>query len=210
VASVVVDGLVLPIAVGGHPALDFCNTRAGLGWPPPKEYLASHAHLALWAAENGLMDRAEVAHLRPLATSAEAAAVLARALRLREALRDVLVGSGAAGSWAEVNAEVRAAAGRVRLVPSPSRSGWELASPDPGERRRLALPLLAVAWSAADLLVTIGPAGVAACPGDGCGWLFHDPRGRRRWCSMAWCGNRAKARRHAARMAGLGDEAHRD
>ncbi|MFC7483823.1 CGNR zinc finger domain-containing protein [Luedemannella flava] len=26
------------------------------------------------------------------------------------------------------------------------------------------------------------------------------PRGRRRWCSMAWCGNREKVRAHAARQ----------
>ena len=37
------------------------------------------------------------------------------------------------------------------------------------------------------------------CPGHACGWLFLDPLGRRRWCIMAICGNREKARRHAAR-----------
>ncbi|MGW5195753.1 CGNR zinc finger domain-containing protein, partial [Kribbella sp. NPDC004138] len=40
---------------------------------------------------------------------------------------------------------------------------------------------------------------VRTCPS--CGWLFLDPRGRRRWCSMATCGNRAKVRAHAARTA---------
>jgi predicted RNA-binding Zn ribbon-like protein len=35
---------------------------------------------------------------------------------------------------------------------------------------------------------------------EGCGEIFLDrsPAGRRRWCSMATCGNRAKARRHRA------------
>ena len=66
-ASVVVDGLTLPISVGGHPALDFCNTRAGWGAPQPKEYLVSHSHLALWAAENGLLDRAEIVEIRQTA-----------------------------------------------------------------------------------------------------------------------------------------------
>jgi predicted RNA-binding Zn ribbon-like protein len=64
----------------------------------------------------------------------------------------------------------------------------------------LRLPLLAVADAAATLLAEPGRASaVHACPGRGCGWLFLDPRGRRRWCSMAVCGNRAKARKHAAR-----------
>lgn len=38
------------------------------------------------------------------------------------------------------------------------------------------------------------------CPGNNdCGWLFLDStkNGIRRWCSMAGCGNRAKARRHS-------------
>jgi predicted RNA-binding Zn ribbon-like protein len=39
---------------------------------------------------------------------------------------------------------------------------------------------------------------IEQCEGDVCGWLFLDrsPAGRRRWCSMRDCGNRAKARRH--------------
>lgn len=37
------------------------------------------------------------------------------------------------------------------------------------------------------------------CPGRDCGWLFLDTSGRRRWCSMATCGSRAKMRRMYAR-----------
>jgi predicted RNA-binding Zn ribbon-like protein len=70
----------------------------------------------------------------------------------------------------------------------------------PANAPDLDLPLLAVAWSAAGLLTSPAARTVGACPGDGCGWLFTDPRGRRRWCSMAMCGNRAKARRHTARQ----------
>lgn len=42
------------------------------------------------------------------------------------------------------------------------------------------------------------------CIGDDCGWLFIDESrgGRRHWCSMEACGNRAKARRHYARRKG--------
>jgi predicted RNA-binding Zn ribbon-like protein len=36
---------------------------------------------------------------------------------------------------------------------------------------------------------------VRRCPGRGCGWLFLDTSGRRRWCSMASCGSREKMRR---------------
>jgi predicted RNA-binding Zn ribbon-like protein len=37
------------------------------------------------------------------------------------------------------------------------------------------------------------------CPGRGCGWVFLDMSGRRRWCSMATCGSREKMRRMYAR-----------
>ena len=36
-----------------------------------------------------------------------------------------------------------------------------------------------------------------ASAGDDCGWLFLDPRGRRRWYRMRSCGNRAKVAAHA-------------
>jgi predicted RNA-binding Zn ribbon-like protein len=39
------------------------------------------------------------------------------------------------------------------------------------------------------------------CANDGCRWVFVDrsPAGRRRWCDMRTCGNRAKVARHRAR-----------
>jgi predicted RNA-binding Zn ribbon-like protein len=40
------------------------------------------------------------------------------------------------------------------------------------------------------------------CANDQCAWTFFDasPTGRRRWCDMRTCGNRAKAARHRARV----------
>jgi len=40
------------------------------------------------------------------------------------------------------------------------------------------------------------------CANETCRWAFRDssPTGRRRWCDMASCGNRAKAARHRARV----------
>lgn len=59
-----------------------------------------------------------------------------------------------------------------------------------------------VAASAVELL-THGPLHrIGECPT--CGWLFLDTskNGRRRWCSMAMCGSRDKARRYYARHTG--------
>ena len=43
---------------------------------------------------------------------------------------------------------------------------------------------------------------IRICASDTCRWIFYDESrsGRRRWCDMATCGNRAKAARHRARQ----------
>src|SRR5437773_473410 len=43
---------------------------------------------------------------------------------------------------------------------------------------------------------------IRICANDTCRWIFYDESraGRRRWCDMASCGNRAKAARHRARV----------
>lgn len=75
-------------------------------------------------------------------------------------------------------------------------------------RPHSAAPLLAaIEASASGLLVDRRDAvRLKCCPGDDCGWLFVDEtgNGRRRWCSMASCGNRTKARRHYLRSAAQG------
>ena len=43
---------------------------------------------------------------------------------------------------------------------------------------------------------------VSRCPGRGCGWLFLNLSGRRRWCSMSTCGSREKMRRLHQRRTG--------
>jgi predicted RNA-binding Zn ribbon-like protein len=58
-----------------------------------------------------------------------------------------------------------------------------------------------VVWSAASLLISPDLRFVRECAGSPCGWLFLDKSRNhaRRWCSMQYCGNRAKSRRHYRR-----------
>jgi predicted RNA-binding Zn ribbon-like protein len=55
-----------------------------------------------------------------------------------------------------------------------------------------------LADSAAEVVLTVNPERLKTCAGNHCGWMFVDesPNNRRRWCAMAICGNRAKAKRH--------------
>jgi predicted RNA-binding Zn ribbon-like protein len=56
-------------------------------------------------------------------------------------------------------------------------------------------------WLAAHNLLELPRERIRACAGHDCVLHFYDASrsGRRQWCSMSGCGNRAKARRHYAR-----------
>ena len=192
----IVDGCNLPARLSGDPALDFCNTYAGWNGPSATDYLSDYEHLAVWAGFVALLPAERVAALRQRGNRRASAAseTLERARRLRTSLYRVLVGGGTGRDFALVAREAQAAAASLRLCRGPDGVRWELA-PDNG----LAAPIAAVAWAAGRLLTSPQLPLVRVCPGTGCGWLFLDPRGRRRWCTMATCGNRAKVSRFAAR-----------
>ncbi|MFG2058411.1 CGNR zinc finger domain-containing protein [Micromonospora sp. NPDC048930] len=126
---------------------------------------------------------------------AAAEGALAETRALRTALYDALLTPGDTAAFRAVaEAAQRAAATATLHADGSGIARWVLPR-DAG----LTLPFLACAQAAADLLCTAQRTKVRACPGDDCGWLFLDPRGRRRWCSMAVCGNRAKVRAYANR-----------
>ena len=196
------DGLRLPKPVGGHPALDFCNTWAGWNGPPDgdparREWLQSYDELVAWSALVGLVEQPRADRLRAEVAQSprRGAAVLTRARTLRTAVHDAVLDPTDEDALAGVTLEVRRAGAAVRVVPrSGGGAGWELT-----DEAGLDLPVLAAAWSAAALLTSPDVATVSACPGVECGWVFLDRRGRRRWCDMATCGNRAKVAAHARR-----------
>ena len=193
-----VDDLAMPKRIGGHPALDFCNTWAGWGEPPDprREWLRDYDHLAVWTWHAGLIDESEAARLRRAGAEAPDVAntVLADVRRLRTSLHDAVLQPDDAGPIHQVSGFVRRAGSRVDLR-AGSQPQWEFPA-----STGLELPLHAVAWSAGDLLTSDQLSTVKACPGDGCGWLFFDRTGRRRWCIMSSCGNRAKVAAYARRQ----------
>ncbi len=125
---------------------------------------------------------------------------LDRARSLRHALYAACTDATDDAAWEAVAVEGRAAASQAVLSRGNAPGHrWSIA-PDAGLER----PVLELAREAADLLARTDMRRVKACPGSHCGWLFLDPSGRRRWCSMEVCGNRAKARRHAERRRASG------
>jgi predicted RNA-binding Zn ribbon-like protein len=89
----------------------------------------------------------------------------------------------------------------IELVPAPngcvSVDHRHVGDPIDDALARLADPLV--------LELTTGhPERIRICDNDRCRWVFFDASrtGRRRWCDMSTCGNRAKAARHRARTKG--------
>lgn len=184
---------LLPKPIGGHPALELCNTYAGWADEPGGDWLTDYGTFAAWAEFTGLIGPAEPLHT--LAHTKRARRALADVRALRSALYRVLGGGESGDAFDEVARFADEANASRRFTRDPDgTAGFRLPS-----TVDVRLPLRAAALAAVDLLDSKERATVRACPGAGCGWLFLDRRGRRVWCSMATCGNRAKVRAHAAR-----------
>jgi predicted RNA-binding Zn ribbon-like protein len=193
--------------VGGHPALDFTNTVGGSG-RERVERLVTWDDLLAWARATEVVDDDEATALAALAASDRGAAerALDDVRAQREALHRWLVAAvtgveGDDADRARVADDVVRAYRSARLAPDPTRGpAWRVTVDDAG----LALPGRRLALATAALLAGEERTRIGLC--GRCSWLFLDPSPsrRRRWCSMATCGNRAKAARHHARVAGEG------
>ncbi|HEX5436760.1 MAG TPA: ABATE domain-containing protein [Gemmatimonadaceae bacterium] len=192
------------VFVGERLWLDFVNTddvQRGVR----VDGLATFEMLVRWLAAAGLLDadRAAAIRRRAVEQPAGATAALAEARRIRSALR-ALAAHGAS------HAEVRVATMvEINRVLGRSTGTRRLAVRADGSFTRSFLPvgdafaglMIPVVESAADALVLGEIARVRCCADARCPRVFFDntKNGRRRWCDMATCGNRAKAARHRGR-----------
>lgn len=193
--SRLVDGIRLPHAVAGHPALELCNTRAIWWTTTPVEYLHDYPSLVVLARELGLLTAEETAELRAAdrADPSGGVEVLQQVLRLRADVYASVADDPEPTARENVR---RAVLEAVRLSTYRRLEDGRLAL-DGGSG--LGLPLHRFSLAAHDLLTQHGPAEVGRCMSEACGWVFLDPSHRRHWCVMAVCGNRAKVKRHAER-----------
>lgn len=191
--------------VGGHPALDFINTvshRADLDLAVDR--FDSLEKIAGWCEFSGLLD-----------------ADAARLIQDSPSFRDQ------EGGLVKRLAELRSRTGRVfdsiarsRDIPAKDFSwvltaaGAALASSEfvvVSDRLRIENPdrlatpdqlVGMLALQVLDAFYCLPHDRLRACPG--CRWLFYDSSrgGRRKWCSMRNCGNRAKVSHHYKRHKG--------
>ncbi len=188
---------MLPQPVALHPALELVNTYSGWDGTHTSDYLVSYDHLAVLAGVLDLLPAIDVRRLRRAARRQPEAATnaLERACTVRAVIRRAVLDPADPEATSELTVATRSAATTVQLLPGTPARWWVPGiAPDDLDR-----PADAFAWAAADLVTRPDVTRVRTCPGRGCGWVFLDTSGRRRWCSMQWCGNRAKVRAHAAR-----------
>ncbi|PRH88670.1 hypothetical protein C5L14_05410 [Labrys okinawensis] len=185
--------------------IDYANTRSWRGRERPIERLNGMADLLAWTARQG----GEMPRLAEQATRWSTKHPVAADRLFDEAigLREVLYRSFCAVAEKQAVAEqdfnlvaekIALAPARGRLVRSHGGYAWEIGPFEPS----LAYLLGSVLWSAGDLIPAADRHRIRRCANPECRFLFLDEskNGTRRWCDMATCGNRAKARRHYAKI----------
>lgn len=195
------DDLELPMAsgaswwywLGGRPAIDFVNTHRERWWRNV-ETLVTTTDLSLWLEQASLLDGpADVTDAR-----------LRAARRLRAAI-DAGIHAAidhtttSAGVVDEINRWLKHATPLQGLTVQ-SDGFPALGVMPPADRVHHALARIAL--DAGVLLGTEQRDRLRVCASETCSARFYDASraAGRRWCSMAGCGNTAKARRHRARQ----------
>jgi predicted RNA-binding Zn ribbon-like protein len=189
--------------VGERLWLDFVNSESG---GRHRDALRDFDTLVRWLELAAVLDTERAQHIRRRAEQqpAGAAAALIDARRVRAALR-VLAERGLLSerirqdALGEINRVLGRSAGTRRVDQRPDGSFARSFVPVGDAFAGLVIPIVE---SAADALISGELARVRRC-GDGrCQRVFFDTtkNGRRRWCDMATCGNRAKAARHREKL----------
>ncbi len=188
------------VELGGDLCVAFVNT-AGAREHNRQLGFSSYPELLTWGQQVDLLSLLDVERLsrRAAELPEEAAAVLARALKLRSCLFRLFLAIGASKppppeDFAAVNEALARALPALRMVPTEGGVEWGWA----GDENALDRMLWPVLFSMAELLIAArGRPHVRQCAFKGCLLFFVDrgPRRQRRWCDMKTCGNRAKSQR---------------
>ena len=189
------------VLLGGRLAVDFANAPS---YPGAPDRDLSWEELVAFLEVSRIVSAERGAQLLTLSqTDPRAAfAVLSRSVRLRDALRRAF------GAMAKkervalecalpVNEILRITEGHDELVHTDGNWRLEFIAREGG----LDWLLAAIARSAAEIFVEGAEARIRVCANPGCGLFFCDTSRthRRRWCSMAVCGNRHKVASFARR-----------
>jgi len=191
------------VFVGERLWLDFVNCEFGLR---RFDALRDFETLVRWLEAALVLDAERGAGIRRRAQQqpAGAAAALVDARRVRGALRSLAERGPTsdrvrAEGLNEINRVLGRSAGTRRVELRPDGTFIRTFVPVGDAFAGLVIP---VVESAADALILGELPRVRRCADPRCQRVFYDntKNGRRRWCDMATCGNRAKAARHREKL----------
>jgi predicted RNA-binding Zn ribbon-like protein len=182
-------------------ALDFINTLS-FDKGDSTEGLTDVPTTVHWLQGHELLHREMVTDLIDRYEREDPQPVLQRVRKVRGALRELLDATVErrrphSSALREVNRALRAPY-LIELV--PAKDGVSLDHRHEGDP--LAGAMARLSEAVARELTQGDPKRMRVCANDECRWVFRDysPAGRRKWCDMSTCGNRAKAARHRERQ----------
>ncbi|KAA2236317.1 CGNR zinc finger domain-containing protein [Salinarimonas soli] len=197
--------------VGQALALDFANTASGRGGAHGLDHMRAPEHVVDWAEHAGVVDGPTAAALRERIAAEHrcVAGLLPDALSLREAIHRAVAALAAGqgpdpADLAHLKTACARAIAAAELAPGAGDFRWTWPT-DPPVAETVLGP---IALSAVGILREGDLSRLKQCGGEHCGWVFFDltKNRSRRWCDMAVCGNRTKARRHRQRQAFSADD----
>lgn len=199
------------IFVGDALGLDFLNSVA-TPVDTPVDWIEDGEGLLGWLEQAGLVPRETLEAMRAHALPSELDKVADQARNLREWFRAFVrkhkgrpLTAGVLDELEPLNRLLERDEGFSRIVAQQADGGKGLEFQAMRKWRSPEALLLPIGEALGRFVCTEDFSDVKACEGPTCTLLFADhTRGhRRRWCSMAMCGNRAKqaAHRHRLRQA---------
>jgi predicted RNA-binding Zn ribbon-like protein len=198
------------VFVGERIWLDFVNTDA----LRTADVLRDFETLMSWLEAAALVDGERGLGMRRRAREqpSGAAAALVDARRVRSALRTLAERGTSANTAEQVRAD---ALGEINRVLGRSAGTRRVERRGDGVYARTFVPvgdafaglMIPIVESAADALILGELSRVRRCADARCARVFYDStkNGRRRWCDMSTCGNRAKAARHRQKLRQTAD-----
>ncbi len=198
------------VILGNRLSIDFANTTSASDHPGGN--LRAWDDLVDFLFATRLVDRNRSMSLKQLGRDSpgETQELVRVALQLRDSLRSTFEAMAMRArinpSWVHpINQILQLTDGHdelQELTPADQAAGrWALQFV--AREQRLEWLLAAIARSAAEIISEGPDAPVRMCANPQCGLFFYDTSrtGKRRWCSMAVCGNRHKVAGHAKRLA---------
>jgi predicted RNA-binding Zn ribbon-like protein len=196
----------------GHLCIDFVNTAyiqtdppAPFGYHVIDDKLTDLAALARWGEQAGVIEPHEAEMV-----AATNPARVADFVALREALRQIIRAHSGdqvipASALRTINRAVPPVLSHTRVAASDH--GFHVAIDELcGDASDPDHVLDHLVWAIGQSIISLLTDHdelemIRACPADDCGYLFRDTsHGRRRWCDMKTCGNRAKVQRFRERQ----------